>query len=207
MLGNYFWVDFEATGLNKDKCDPCEYACIITDPYKLDTLSVFTRIINSQEAYWQPVALEMHQQTGLYDQMGKSGLSMRVAAQELENFIVTNQPIVKDKRIPYQIAGSSVWFDRQLLDRMLGESFVREFFSHQMIDVSSIKLEIRATCGDEVANEFLGCSAGLNRAKHRALDDIKHSIGQLKHFRNAGQVGGVMELKSNLEQKRLTAER
>lgn len=192
MLGRYAWIDLETTGLSVENCDICEIACIITDPLTLKEIAVFTRVIDSRTAYWEHFALEMHRNTGLYDQMGKTGTS-KIEEVVVDFIKFLEQWAIKDEHgnlVPYIMAGSAIWFDRQFIKEMITESVLRKFFSHRMVDVSSTKIEIRVLCGEEVANEFNNLPDRLMETQHRALDDIRHSIGQLKSFRDKGLIGG-----------------
>jgi len=191
MQGYYACTDIEATGLLHDKCKICEVAIIIVDPKDLKEVATFSKIVNAQEAYWQPTALSMHIETGLYSLMGKHGVSEEVLKNELEQFLTTNMAQNKNGNpIPYKMLGSSVWFDRQHLHQLFGDQTMRKLFSHQQVDVSSIAIEVKATCGDEVAGGYANSSNNLLRTKHRALDDIRHSLDQLRYYRKHGLIGG-----------------
>jgi oligoribonuclease len=194
VIGRYCWLDLETTGLLPGKCEVCEVACIITDPHSLEEVAVFTRIIDARDAYWQHQALEMHKETGLYDLMAKAPpLNKENLVTDLQKFLWEHISRDNDGTpVQYHIAGSSVWFDRQYISNLFSEENMRQFFSNRIVDVSSIKMEIRSTCGDEVAH-FFDSAVGLSRIKHRALEDIKHSIAMLRDFRNRGLIGGPRE--------------
>lgn len=189
-LGYYAWTDLEMTGLDKKKAEVCEIACIITDPHTLEELGVFTKIVDQRNAYWEHQALAMHQKNGLYEEMAR-GCRPDAWKEPFKKFLNANQMIdARGEPVQYHIAGSAIWFDLTFLIREFGEEYAMNIFSHRPMDVSTIKLEVRATNGDDVANQFNHQGKDLMSVQHRALDDIRYSINQLKWFRKMGQIGG-----------------
>lgn len=77
------------------------------------------------------------------------------------------------KRNPCIIAGNSIAQDRKFIDRYLPK--FAERIHYRMLDVSSFKIVFREMLGREFKKENT----------HRAIDDIKESIAELKYYMTA----------------------
>ena len=87
------------------------------------------------------------------------------------NFI--KQHIKSEKSVP--LCGNSIGTDRRFLDAYMPE--IENFLHYRSIDVSTIK-ELSRRWNPEV---FKG--GPKKETAHRALDDIRESIIELKHYR------------------------
>ena len=196
----YVWIDIETTGFDFHKCGICEIAGLVTRDDFVE-INNFHRIIDNRNSYWEAGALRMHQASGLYREM-EQGVTLLEAMQDLNKWtsIALDQfqnEMCYEKQglgetannIIYnaKLAGSSVHFDRRFLIRDWKGNF-DSLFSHQELDVSSIGLVIKSTCGDEVANAFYETKAALKKADHRAMDDIRHSLSLLNYYREQGLI-------------------
>jgi len=167
------WVDCEMTGLEPDKDFLLEIACIVTE-------SDLTPI-------GQGVEICIHQSDGVLEKMGdwckkhhgESGLTENCrksffSVADAENLVLEYvEPITIAKKCV--LAGNTVWMDRIFLDR-----FMPKFVGHlhyRIIDVSTIKELCRRW------NPKIFKNAPEKKLSHRALDDIKESIGELKFYR------------------------
>jgi oligoribonuclease len=72
------------------------------------------------------------------------------------------------------LAGSSVWTDRIYLRRLMPE--LEAHLYYRCVDVSSIKEMLERWKPDLTASFE-------KRRPHRAMDDIRESIAELKHYR------------------------
>lgn len=170
---NLIWIDLEMTGLDPDKDVIIEIATLVTDA-NLNLLAegpVFAvhqsdEILNGMDE-WNT------------NQHGKSGLTQRVreskvdAAQaEAETIKFLEQWVAKGKS---PICGNSICQDRRFLVR--GMPKLENYFHYRNLDVSTIK-ELARRWKPEVL-------AGVKKSgAHLAMDDIKDSIAELKHYRD-----------------------
>ena len=170
---NLIWIDLEMTGLDPDKDVIIEIATLVTDA-NLNLLAegpVFAvhqsdEILNGMDE-WNT------------NQHGKSGLTQRVreskvdAAQaEAETIKFLEQWVAKGKS---PICGNSICQDRRFLVR--GMPKLENYFHYRNLDVSTIK-ELARRWKPEVL-------AGVKKSgAHLAMDDIKDSILELKHYRD-----------------------
>lgn len=186
------WVDLETTGLDKKNVDICEVAVVLTNP-DLCKVDSFHRIINMTGGeYWEQPARDMHKVSGLWDDMckvktGEDTDQYFYLEKDLRSFLYSHQVHGEDgKPMPYKMAGSSVHYDRSILENRLGQEWVDGWFHHMMLDVSSVRMNLRAVLGPRVFDKF---KTG-NRAKsnHRAMDDILRSIDLLAYCRGLGPV-------------------
>ena len=168
--GNLVWIDLEMTGLNPFTDKILEVATVITDS-QLDILAdgpVFA-IHQPQEVLdamdqWN---LEQHRQSGLLERVQQSTCTCRQA--ELETLAFLRQWV--DNRVS-PMCGNSVWHDRRFLARFMPE--LEHYFHYRNIDVSTVK---------ELALRWAPNLAKFNKeSRHLALDDIRESIAELKHY-------------------------
>ncbi len=169
---NLVWMDLEMTGLNPERDKIIEIATIITDPY-LDIIAQGPVI-----AIYQPdhVLASMdawntntHMETGLTERVMQSEYDVEMAEKETLKFIKQHVPA---NAVP--LCGNSIGQDRRFLYPFMPT--LSKYLHYRNIDVSSIK-ELAVRWKPEVVSSF------QKRATHRALDDIKDSIAELRHYR------------------------
>lgn len=182
----YLWIDLETTGKDFEKCSICEIACFITGDDFVEK-NVFHEIIIQPEAYWQQRALEMHLQSGLISDMHSD--RARPEEDVIESFKNYLEKYKDDDEL-YHFAGSSVHFDKNFLD-LKWNSNIMDYFSHRVLDVSSIKLALRSLIGDKKTFEFDETPEGMRVSEHRALDDIRYSAKLFKFYRDKGYIGSL----------------
>lgn len=83
------------------------------------------------------------------------------------------------KKNPVVICGNSIAQDRKFIDRYLPKFAAR--LHYRMLDVSSFKIVYREMLGREFKK----------RNTHRALDDIRESIAELKYYMTAIDPSGL----------------
>ncbi|KAI8099247.1 ribonuclease H-like domain-containing protein [Halteromyces radiatus] len=162
------------TGLDLEKDHLIEIAVLITDG-DLNIVAEGPEIIIHQpldvmEAM-NPWCVEYHGKSGLTKAVLESTVTTKQAEQQVLQFIKQQLPDMKGK-IP--LAGNSVHADKRFLEKEMPA--IIDYLHYRIIDVSTIK-ELTKRWYPEVANSM------IKRNKHRALDDIKESIDELKYYR------------------------
>src|SRR5262249_55668495 len=117
-----------------------------------------------------PVVREMHAKNGLTERCRAS--TTGPAQAELETLRFLQQHVVQGSS---PLCGNSVWMDRLFLNRQM--PVIDRWLHHRCIDVSTLK-ELARRWRPEVAS-----SAPAKPDSHRALDDIRASIDELRHYR------------------------
>ncbi|KYN09727.1 putative oligoribonuclease [Trachymyrmex cornetzi] len=171
---NYIvWIDMEMTGLDVDKDHILEIACVVTDK-KLNIVSEELNIvIHQSDAILENMndwCKETHTKTGLVENSRSSTISLEEAEKTVLDFLKKH---IHERSCP--LAGSSVYMDRFFLYKNM--PLVNNYLHYRIIDVSTIK-EIARRWNPNVYN-----SMPKKRVNHRALDDIKESINELKHYK------------------------
>ena len=176
------WMDLEMTGLDAERDVILEIAVLITDD-DLQIVAVGPDIVVHQPsealAGMEDVVTEMHAHSGLIDQVEASSTGLRDAGEAVMNFLRAH--ISEPRTVP--LCGNSIGTDRRFLARYLPQ--IDNFLHYRSIDVSTVK-ELAKRWQPELYK------AAPEKAKsHRALDDIKESIEELRWYRAAGFVGGL----------------
>ncbi|KAL1501373.1 hypothetical protein ABEB36_006703 [Hypothenemus hampei] len=163
----------EMTGLDIDKDQIMEIACIITDS-KLNIVAESPNLI-----IHQPQAIlsnmndwcqKQHRKTGLVDACLNSQTSLKTAEEIILNFLKQHaSPKIS------QLAGNSVYMDRYFLMKHMPQ--VHEYLHYRIIDVSSIKELCR------IWNLSIYQQRPKKEFSHRALSDIKESVKELKWYK------------------------
>ena len=169
---NLIWIDLEMTGLDPDSDVIIEIATIVTDA-DLNLLAEGPTF-----AIHQPDSILDAMDEWNTNQHGKSGLTQRVKESrisleeaERQTIAFLEQWVPKGKS---PICGNSICQDRRFLVR--GMPLLERYFHYRNLDVSTVK-ELARRWAPEVL-------AGVKKSgAHLALDDIKDSINELKHYR------------------------
>ncbi|MFC3608625.1 oligoribonuclease [Stutzerimonas tarimensis] len=169
---NLIWIDLEMTGLDPDTDVIIEMATIITDS-ELNTLA-------------EGPVIAVHQSDEILAGMdewntrqhGGSGLTQRVresridAAEAEAMTLAFIRQWVPERNSP--ICGNSICQDRRFLYRHMPQ--LEAYFHYRNLDVSTLK-ELAARWAPTVRDGF------KKSATHLALDDIRDSIAELRHYR------------------------
>ena len=118
-----------------------------------------------------PFVVEMHTRSGLLDQIRASTASLEEAGQLTLAFIKEHVP--EPRTVP--LCGNSIGTYRRFLAAYLPE--IEDYLHYRSVDVSSIKELVRRWYPDVLAQR--GWKAGT----HRALDDIRESIVEMRLYR------------------------
>ena len=169
-------MDLEMTGLEPLRHVIIEIATLITD----DNLNVIAEgpdlVIHAspeQMAEMGDFVTEMHTKSGLIDAVNRSTVTNDEA--EAQTLAFLKEHIVEARSIP--LCGNSIGTDRRFLQEYMPT--LEEFFHYRNVDVSTLK-ELTRRWHPEVL-EALPEKA----TAHRALDDIRESIDELQHYRDA----------------------
>lgn len=162
------------TGLNAVEDVIIEIATIITD----DDLNVIAEgpdlVIHTTDerlAGMDPVVVKMHAKSGLTEEVKASTITLEEATAQTLAFL--KEHISEPRSVP--LCGNSIGVDRRFLAIHMPE--IEEFLHYRSIDVSTIK---------ELARRWYPETMGGHIKKnlaHRALDDIRESIDELRYWR------------------------
>jgi len=168
------WIDLEMTGLDPQQNTIVEIATLITDN-QLEVVAEGPEIIvhtgPEHIARMIPIVRDMHTRSGLIEKVRLSSVNLKDAERETLGFL---KAWVRPRSAP--LCGNSIWCDRMFLKLQMPT--VDDLLHYRTIDVSSFK---------EVAtrwNVAAIANAPRKADKHRALEDIRESIAQLKHYRD-----------------------
>jgi oligoribonuclease len=170
---NLIWIDLEMTGLDPLKDHIIEIATLITDS-QLNILAQGPNVaIHQSDAILDTMDewnTKQHTQSGLKKRVQESTLSVQDAQLQTLAFI---QQWVGPKISP--MCGNTVCQDRRFLSRWMPT--LEAYFHYRHIDVSTVK-ELAKLWAPRIFKGFNKMGA------HRALDDIKESLEELKYYRN-----------------------
>lgn len=162
------------TGLDPATEVIVEIATLITD----DDLNIVAEgpdlVINQPEVALKamdPFVVEMHTASGLLSAIRASTVSLEQAGAATLEFI--KQHIAEPRTIP--LCGNSIGTDRRFLAKYLPE--IENFLHYRSVDVSTIKELVKRW------HPGLEISRPTKSGAHRALDDVRESIRELKFYR------------------------
>lgn len=169
---NLIWIDLEMTGLDTQHDTIIEIATIVTDS-ELNILAegpVFAiktsdRILNGMDD-WNT---RQHGQSGLIDRIRRSNVTLEQAEADTIAFL---SKYVEAGRSP--MCGNSVCQDRRFMARQMPN--LEKFFHYRNLDVSSVK-ELAYRWRPDILASF------EKKGSHLALDDIRDSIRELRHYK------------------------
>ncbi len=166
------WLDLEMTGLEPATDHVLEIATLVTDT-QLNVLAEGPVL-----AIHQPEAVLTAMDDWNKEHHGASGLLARVrasqhdaAAAEEETLRFLNQWVPAGKS---PLCGNSICQDRRFLARAMPR--LEAWFHYRNLDVSTVKI-LAQRWAPAVAEAFKKQSA------HLALEDIRESIAELRHYR------------------------
>ena len=170
---NLVWIDLEMTGLDPERERIIEIATIVTDT-ALNVLGEGPEIVIHQAASVLAGMDEWNTK-----QHGRSGLAVRVSSstcgeEEAEaRTLEFVQRYVPPRTSP--ICGNSICLDRRFLHRYMPR--LERYFHYRNLDVSTLK-ELCLRWAPDKAEAF------EKTAQHRALEDIRGSIAELRFYRD-----------------------
>lgn len=166
---NLIWVDLETGGLDSNNDCILEIAVVVTNR-DLETLYECNLAIKNSAwtlngmCEW---SLNNHAKTGLIDRCKKSRITLdkatKLILKDLEKY---SMPIKSP------MCGSSVWFDRAFLKRLMPE--LHGYFHYRNLDTSSFN------CANMMWSDIPRFE---KKRTHKALDDVRESIAEMKHIK------------------------
>jgi oligoribonuclease len=169
---NLIWIDLEMTGLYPNDDVIIEIATIVTDS-DLNVLAEgpMLAIHQSDErlAAMDDWNTNQHGKSGLTERVRNSNISASDAEQQTIDFLKQWVPAGKSP-----MSGNSICQDRRFLANYMPA--LENYFHYRNLDVSSVK-ELARRWKPESMKGFTKSGA------HLALDDVRDSINELKHYR------------------------
>lgn len=164
------------TGLDPKIHSIVEIATLITDD-NLEIIEEGPDIVVSaapeQLAAMDDYVMRMHTKSGLLQEIESSVISLEEAGNETLTFI--KKHVTTAKTVP--LCGNSIGTDRRFLAEYLPE--IENYLHYRSVDVSSIK-----ELGKRWYPELIKAAPSKSRG-HRAMDDIKESLEELKYYRQS----------------------
>lgn len=168
------WLDMEMTGLDPAKERIIEMATIITDGQLVEIATGPSLVVHQGDevlAAMDDWNKKHHGGSGLVDRVKASTISDADAEAQTLAFINAHCG-AKDRPV---LAGNSIHQDRRFIRRYMPALDAR--LHYRMVDVSTVK---------ELARRWYPAIAAKQPSKnetHRALDDIRESIDEMRWYR------------------------
>jgi oligoribonuclease len=168
------WMDLEMTGLDPARDVIVEIATLVTDD-ELQVLAEGPDLVIHQPdevlATMDPFVVDMHTRSGLLDAIRASTVSLEDAGAATLEFIKAHVP--ESGTVP--LCGNSIGTDRRFLAAYLPD--IENWLHYRSIDVSSVK-ELARRWYPKVTD-----ARSVKAGSHRALDDIRQSVDELRYYR------------------------
>jgi oligoribonuclease len=168
------WIDLEMTGLDTARHTIVEIAVLVTDgALELvdDGIDLVVHATPAELGRMDDFVRAMHTKSGLLPQIEASTLDLAAAGAAVLEYLRARVPA---DRAP--LCGNSIGVDRRFLDRYLPE--LDRYLHYRSIDVSSLKELCRRW------NPVVYKGRPGKQETHRALDDIKESLEELRFYRD-----------------------
>jgi len=167
------WIDMEMTGLDPSKERVIEIAVLVSDS-QLEVVAEGPELVIHQDeavlAAMDEWNTKHHTQSGLVEKVRASTIDEDQAQRQVLEFLGQH---CSSGASP--IAGNSIHQDKRFLQRYLPK--VDAFLHYRIIDVSTIKELVRRWYPEPYA------ARPAKRGQHRAMDDIRESIEELRYYR------------------------
>ena len=164
-ISKFLWLDMEMTGLDPEKEAIIEVAAIVTDN-QFEELDFYHQVIKQHKDYLEKMDkwnTKQHKKSGLYE-LVPNGISQEHMEKDLIG--LTNKHFKEGKVI---LAGNSIYQDRLFIKKYLPA--LESKLHYRMLDISAWKIIF--------ANKNI---IFKKENKHRAVDDIRESIKELKTY-------------------------
>jgi oligoribonuclease len=175
------WIDLEMTGLDPARDTIIEIATLVTDAELREVATGPELAIATPRAVLEGMDewnTRTHTDSGLVRRCLESDVGLGEAEQRTLAFLREHVP---EGVSP--MCGNSICQDRRFLARLMPE--LEAFFHYRNLDVSTLK-ELARRWAPDVA-------AGFSKdSSHQALEDIRDSVEELRHYRRfMGELGGA----------------
>ncbi|MDE0191262.1 MAG: oligoribonuclease [Gammaproteobacteria bacterium] len=171
--GVLVWIDMEMTGLDPEVDVILEIASLVTDNH-LNVIAEGPVLAVHQEegvlARMDDWNVEHHTESGLVERVRRSPVSVTEAEALTLGFV---QRHAEKHSAP--LCGNTVWQDRRFLKRYMPS--LEGWLHYRIVDVSTVK-ELARRWKPELVDRF------KKRNTHRALDDIRESVAELRYYRD-----------------------
>jgi oligoribonuclease len=167
------WIDLEMTGLDPARHRILEIAAIITDASLEVVVESPDIVIHQPEevlAGMNDWSRKQHALSGLTDRVRASTVGEREAEAAILEVIAAHCP-----KGAAPLGGNSVHLDRYFLQEQMPA--LEAHLHYVNVDVSTVKELARRWYPDALAR------APKKTDAHRALDDLRDSIAELRHYR------------------------
>lgn len=169
---NLVWVDMEMTGLDPERDRVIEIATVVTDS-DLNVLAEGPVLAIHQDdailAAMDDWNTRQHGGSGLTERVRSSTCDEALAARETLDFL---RKWVPEHTSP--MCGNSICQDRRFMARHMPE--LEDWFHYRNLDVSTLKI-LAQRWRPDIADAL------EKHSTHLALDDIRDSIAELRHYR------------------------
>ena len=173
--GRLVWLDLEMTGLDVTRHVIVEVAVLVTnaelEPFD-EGLDIVVHQPPAALAEMSDTVRTMHTSSGLLAAIEASPVSLAEAGEQALAYVRRHIP--EPGTAP--LCGNSIGVDRRFLDRQLPE--LEAYLHYRSIDVSSLK----ELCRRWYPAAYQGRPG--KREAHRALDDVRESIAELRYYRD-----------------------
>jgi oligoribonuclease len=169
---NLVWIDLEMTGLDPARDRILEIATVVTDSDLAVVAEGPVIAIHQSEqvlAAMDDWNKQHHGESGLLERVRISPFDLAAAERRTLDFLQRHS---KPGESP--LCGNSICQDRRFLARWMPR--LEAFFHYRNLDVSTLKI-LAQRWAPSVAEGFKKSSA------HVALQDIRESIAELRHYR------------------------
>ncbi len=173
-MKNLVWIDLEMSGLDVEKERIIEVACIITSK-DLEELAVYQSVVRQPQNYidnmdeWNRTT---HTKSGLIEKISHAP-SAETVENEVIDLLKKHYPQctgpLQERPI---LAGNSIHQDKLFIDRYFKK--LKQYLHYRMLDVTALKIVF----------ESLNIHFPTKKNNHRALDDIRESIEELKFYKH-----------------------
>jgi oligoribonuclease len=167
------WLDLEMTGLDTNRHVIVEIAALVTDSELEPVDDGIDLVVHASEdelAAMDDFVRAMHTKSSLLPAIQASDVSLETAGDAVLEYVRSHVP---EGTAP--LCGNSIGVDRRFLDRHLPE--LDGYLHYRSIDVSSLK----ELCRRWYPDVYKGRPG--KRETHRALDDVRESINELRYYR------------------------
>ena len=168
------WLDLEMTGLDVEQHVIVEIACVVTDSDlapRDDGIDIVVHQDAAALARMDDFVTRMHTKSGLLPLIEASTVNIEEAQKQVLAYVRRHVALAGTA----PLCGNSIGVDRRFLDQYMRE--LAEYMHYRSIDVSSLKELCRRWYPEIYRKRPSKVEA------HRALDDIKESIEELRYYR------------------------
>ena len=170
---NLVWIDLEMTGLSPQNDRIIEIASIVTDIHLSIVAEGPELVIHQSDERLDGMDAwnkKTHSESGLIDQVRASEIDEAEAERRTLAFL---RRYATKQRSP--LCGNAICQDRRFLDRYMPQ--ISAYLHYRHLDVSTIKELARRWRPDLTSNQN-------KNSRHRAMDDIRESIEELRGYRD-----------------------